>query len=121
MIILNLAINGRDAMPSGGSVTIETFNTAIGDQPVRPEDPESGEYVGLAIRDTGEGIPEHVLARVFEPFFTTKRRGEGSGLGLAQVLGFAKQSGGGMRIETRVGEGTCVKVFLPRADVDPKA
>jgi PAS domain S-box-containing protein len=120
MIILNLAINGRDAMPSGGSVTIETFNTAIGDQPVRPEDPESGEYVGLGIRDTGEGIPEHVLARVFEPFFTTKRRGEGSGLGLAQVLGFAKQSGGGIRIETRVGEGTCVKVFLPRADVDPK-
>jgi CheY-like chemotaxis protein len=120
MIILNLVINGRDAMPSGGSMTIETFNTAIGDQSVRPEDPETGEYVGLAIRDTGTGIPEHALARAFEPFFTTKPRGKGSGLGLAQVFGFAKQSGGGVRIETRVGEGTCVKVFLPRADVDPK-
>jgi PAS domain S-box-containing protein len=120
MVILNLAINGRDAMPSGGSVTIETFNAAIGDQPVRPEDPETGEYVGLAIRDTGTGIPEHVLARAFEPFFTTKRRGKGSGLGLAQVFGFARQTGGGMRIETRIGQGTCVKVFLPRADVDPK-
>jgi signal transduction histidine kinase len=119
MIILNLAINGRDAMPSGGSMTIETFNTVIGDQSVRPEDPETGEYVGLAIRDTGTGIPEHALARAFEPFFTTKPRGKGSGLGLAQVFGFAKQSGGGVRIETRVGEGTCVKVFLPRADVDP--
>ena len=72
--------------------------------------------MGLAVNDTGVGIPDDVLPRVFEPFFTTKEPGKGSGLGLAQVFGFAKQSGGGVRIETRVGEGTSVTVFLPRAE-----
>jgi signal transduction histidine kinase len=71
--------------------------------------------VGLAVKDTGSGIPDDVLPRVFEPFFTTKEPGKGSGLGLAQVHAFVKQSGGGVRLETRVGEGTSVKVFLPRA------
>jgi PAS domain S-box-containing protein len=117
LIILNLAINARDAMQSVGTVTLETFNTVIESEPSRPEEPSRGDYVGLAVNDTGAGIPDHVLPRVLEPFFTTKEPGKGSGLGLAQVFGFAKQSGGGVRIETRVGEGTSVKVFLPRAEL----
>jgi PAS domain S-box-containing protein len=117
LIILNLAINARDAMESGGTLALETFNAVIEGEPSRPEEPSPGDYVGLAVNDTGAGIPEHVLPRVFEPFFTTKEPGKGSGLGLAQVFGFAKQSGGGVRIETRVGAGTSVKVFLPRVEL----
>jgi PAS domain S-box-containing protein len=116
LIILNLAINARDAMQSGGTLILETFNAVIESEPLPPEEPSPGDYVGLAVNDTGAGIPDHVLPRVLEPFFTTKEPGKGSGLGLAQVFGFAKQSGGGVRIETRVGEGTSVKVFLPRAE-----
>jgi len=116
-MILNLAINARDAMLSGGILTLETFNAVIDSGPTGTEGPVPGQYVGLAVHDTGIGIPDDVLPRVFEPFFTTKQLGKGSGLGLAQVLGFAKQSGGGVRVETRVGEGTSVKVFLPRAEV----
>jgi signal transduction histidine kinase len=118
MIVLNLAINAKDAMPPGGTLTLETFNTVIESEPVRPEEPSPGDYVGLAIKDTGTGIPDHVLPFVFEPFFTTKEAGKGSGLGLAQVFGFAKQSGGGVRLETRLGQGTAVTIFLPRAWVD---
>jgi signal transduction histidine kinase len=117
LIILNLAINSRDAMGSGGILTLETFNSVIDNGPFGPEEPVPGQYVGLAVHDTGVGIPDDVLPRVFEPFFTTKEPGKGSGLGLAQVYGFAKQSGGGVRIETRLGQGTSVKVFLPRAEV----
>jgi PAS domain S-box-containing protein len=116
LIILNLAINARDAMQSGGSLALETFNAVIDSEPSRPEEPSPGDYVGLAVNDTGAGIPSHVLPRVFEPFFSTKEPGKGSGLGLAQVFGFAKQSGGGVRIETRMGEGTSVTVLLPRAE-----
>ncbi|MFV3288581.1 response regulator [Pseudomonas sp. NY11955] len=113
MIILNLAINARDAMPEGGQLTLTTRNTRIGTRPQRPEDPDPGEYVMLSIRDTGCGMSEDVLAKVFEPFFTTKDIGKGSGLGLAQVFGFAKQSGGGVRIDTTPGRGTEVAVYLP--------
>ncbi|WP_369990658.1 response regulator [Pseudomonas xanthosomatis] len=113
MIILNLAINARDAMPGGGQLTLATRNTRVSARPRRPEDPEPGEYVVLSIRDTGCGMSEEVLAKVFEPFFTTKDIGKGSGLGLAQVFGFAKQSGGGVRIDTRPGRGTEVSVYLP--------
>jgi signal transduction histidine kinase/CheY-like chemotaxis protein len=120
LIILNLAINARDALRSGGNLTLETFNAVIDNGPFGPEDPVPGQYVGLAVHDTGVGIPDDVLPRIFEPFFTTKEPGKGSGLGLAQVIGFAKQSGGGVRIATRVGEGTSVKVFLPRAEVIPR-
>jgi CheY-like chemotaxis protein len=123
LVILNLAINGRDAMQSGGALTIETFNVSIEAEPPGPEAPPRGDYVALAVTDTGVGIPDDVLPRVFEPFFTTKEPGKGSGLGLSQVFGFAKQSGGGVGIETRVGEGTSVRIYLPRADVagdDPK-
>jgi CheY-like chemotaxis protein len=116
-IILNLAINARDAMRSGGVLTLETFNAVIDSGPFGPEEPIPGQYAGLAVNDAGVGIPDDVLPRVFEPFFTTKEPGKGSGLGLAQVFGFAKQSGGGVGIETRVGKGTSVKVFLPRAEV----
>ncbi|HEN8799728.1 response regulator [Pseudomonas sp. CM25] len=113
MIILNLAINARDAMPDGGQLTLSTRNTSIDARPQRPEDPDPGEYVMLSIRDTGCGMSEEVLGKVFEPFFTTKDIGKGSGLGLAQVFGFAKQSGGGVRIDTTPGRGTQVAVYLP--------
>jgi PAS domain S-box-containing protein len=118
LMVLNLAINARDAMRSNGTLTIETFNAVVADQPLRPEDPPPGNYVCLVVNDTGVGIAKDVLPRVFEPFFTTKAPGKGSGLGLSQVFGFAKQSGGGVSIETKVGEGTTVKVYLPRADLD---
>ena len=114
LAVLNLAINAKDAIQVGGSVTLETANATLG-PPEKPEEPPPGEYVMISVTDTGSGMTKEVLAKVFEPFFTTKEIGKGSGLGLSQVLGFAKQSGGGMRIETRVGEGTSVKVYLPRA------
>jgi signal transduction histidine kinase len=98
MTILNLAINARDAMPGGGQLTLATRNTRISAPPRNPQDPEPGEYVMLSIRDTGCGMSEDVAAKVFEPFFTTKDIGKGSGLGLAQVFGFAKQSGGGVSL-----------------------
>ncbi|MGA6097770.1 response regulator [Stutzerimonas marianensis] len=114
MIILNLAINARDAMGSGGCLTLSTNNAVITCAPERAEEPGPGEYVELAVRDTGTGMSDEVLQKAFEPFFTTKEVGKGSGLGLAQVFGFAKQSGGGARIETELGVGTTVKVYLPR-------
>jgi len=116
LVILNLAINARDAMEVGGSLTIETANVTVTGQPTRPEEPIPGDYVMVAISDTGTGMPPEVVKRVFEPFFTTKEVGKGSGLGLAQAYGFVKQSGGGIRIDTRVGEGTSIRVFLPRVE-----
>jgi CheY-like chemotaxis protein len=115
LIILNLAINARDAMEVGGGLTVETSNVVLTRAPSRPEEPPPGEYVMLSVADTGPGMTPDVLAKAFEPFFTTKAVGKGSGLGLAQVYGFAKQSGGGVRIDTKLGEGTTVKVYLPRA------
>ena len=113
LIILNLAINARDAMAVGGTLRLSTSNEVISEAPRRPEDPEPGDYVVLSVQDSGSGMSEAVLAKAFEPFFTTKEIGKGSGLGLAQVFGFAKQSGGGARILTKMGEGTTVKVYLP--------
>jgi PAS domain S-box-containing protein len=115
-IILNLVINARDAMTAGGLLTLETFNITIDNVSAGPLHPPPGQYVGLTVSDTGIGIPDDVLPHIFEPFFTTKKPGRNSGLGLAQVFGFAKQSGGGVEIETCVGKGTSVKVFLPRAE-----
>ncbi len=115
LVILNLAINARDAMEFGGSLTVETANVTLG-PPERPEEPSAGDYVMVAVSDTGTGMTETVRAKAFEPFFTTKEAGKGSGLGLAQVYGFAKQSGGGVRIETAPGQGTTVQVFLPKAE-----
>jgi signal transduction histidine kinase len=114
LVILNLVINARDAMKADGRITIETANARLA-APERSEEPPAGEYVMIAVADTGSGMTKDVLGKVFEPFFTTKEIGKGSGLGLSQVLGFAKQSGGGVRIDTRVGEGTSVKVYLPKA------
>jgi signal transduction histidine kinase len=114
LVVLNLVINARDAMANEGTITIETSNAKVA-SPENPEEPAPGDYVMIGVRDTGSGMTREVLAKAFEPFFTTKEIGKGSGLGLSQVLGFAKQSGGGIRIDTRVGEGTSVKVYLPRA------
>jgi PAS domain S-box-containing protein len=114
LVLLNLAINARDAMPLGGAITIETGNATLG-RPERPEEPPPGEYAMVAVADTGTGIAAAILDKVFDPFFTTKEVGKGSGLGLSQVLGVAQQLGGGVRIETRPGEGTVVRVYLPRA------
>jgi len=118
LIILNLAINARDAMEVGGALSLRTDNISLAarpGQPKRPEEPEPGDYVALTVTDTGSGMTPEVLAKAFEPFFTTKEVGRGSGLGLAQVYGFAKQSGGGVRIDTTPGSGTAVHVFIPRA------
>ncbi|BBK38478.1 hypothetical protein STAQ_35560 [Allostella sp. ATCC 35155] len=115
LIILNLAINARDAMRVGGRLTIATSNVVLAERSQRPEEPGPGEYVMLSVADTGTGMTPEVLERAFEPFFTTKKVGEGSGLGLAQVFGFAKQSGGGVGIDTVAGKGTTVRVYLPRA------
>jgi signal transduction histidine kinase/CheY-like chemotaxis protein len=114
LAVLNLAINARDASQIGDSITLETTNATVG-PPENGHEPPAGEYVVVSVTDTGTGMTKEVLAKALEPFFTTKDVGKGSGLGLSQVLGFAKQSGGGMRIESRVGEGTSVKIYLPRA------
>jgi signal transduction histidine kinase len=113
VMMLNLAINARDAMPGGGRLTISTANI----EEVPPglaAELSPGEYVAIAVSDTGSGMPPAVLARAFEPFFTTKPQGKGTGLGLSQLYGFAKQSGGTARIESREGEGTKVTIYLPR-------
>ncbi|HZD88972.1 MAG TPA: response regulator [Pseudolabrys sp.] len=123
LAVLNLAINGRDAMQIGGALRVSTRNMSLGPAS-RPEEPSAGDYVEICVADTGTGMSDDVRAKVFEPFFTTKEVGKGSGLGLSQVLGFAKQSGGGMRIVSKEGEGTAVCIFLPRAEArtnDPTA
>ena len=120
LVILNLAINARDAMAVGGRLTIRTENVTVGD-PQRPEEPAAGDYVVVSVADTGSGMTDQVLGRAFEPFFTTKEVGKGSGLGLSQVFGLAKQSGGGVRIDTEIGKGTVIRVFLPRAELAPVA
>jgi len=118
LVILNLAINARDAMEVGGTLLIRTENVETG-APVAAEDPPAGKFVVVSVTDNGSGMTDEVLARVFEPFFTTKEIGKGSGLGLSQVFGLAKQSGGGVRIETEVGRGSTIRVFLPMADRAP--
>ena len=110
--ILNLAINARDAMPDGGVLTFSTEKVAIAGEP----DLEDGDYIQLTITDTGSGMPPEVVERAFEPFFTTKEVGKGTGLGLSMVYGMALQSGGAARIESRLGEGTAVKLLFRKAD-----
>jgi CheY-like chemotaxis protein len=116
LVILNLAVNARDAMPAGGTITIRAENVACGENI-----PVKGDSVTLSLIDTGSGMSQKVLDRVFEPFFTTKEVGKGSGLGLPQVYGFAKQSGGSISIESEIGKGTCVTLHLPRSAKMPVA
>lgn len=121
-MLLNLAINARDAMPHGGAITIETGNAVLDETMVDDEEGmEPGEYVRLSVRDTGLGMTPDVLGNVFDPFFTTKGSGEGTGLGLSMAHGFIRQSGGCIRIESALGEGTTVEVYLPRAREDIRA
>jgi len=113
--IINLAVNGRDAMPDGGKLTIETANAHLDDCYASSElGLPAGQYVMIAVTDAGAGIPPDVLGKVFDPFFTTKPVGHGTGLGLSMVYGFAKQSGGHVRVYSEVGQGTSVKIYLPR-------
>lgn len=113
VMLLNLAINSRDAMPGGGKVVIRTRNVQEV-PPVLASDLDPGEYVCISVHDDGPGMSPDVLAHAFEPFFTTKSQGKGTGLGLAQLYGFAKQSGGAARIESELGKGTSVSIYLPR-------
>ena len=119
LVILNLAVNARDAMPDGGTIVVRAENA-----PARSDDGSGdrvGDFVRLSVIDTGTGMTPEVKARVFEPFFTTKDIGKGSGLGLPQVYGFATQSGGTVRIESAVGRGTRVILILPRSNRIPAA
>jgi PAS domain S-box-containing protein len=114
--ILNLAINARDAMPDGGRLTIETGNTRLDEKYARlNDDVAAGDYVVIAVTDTGSGMPPDVVAKAFDPFFTTKPIGEGTGLGLSMIYGFVKQCAGHVRIYSEVGTGSSVKMFFPRA------
>lgn len=120
--ILNLVINARDAMPEGGKITIETGNAYLDDSyAARFGDIKAGQYALLTVADTGGGIPAELMDKVFEPFFTTKAVGSGSGLGLAMVHGFVKQSGGHIRVYSEPGEGTSIKLYFPRSIEAPIA
>ncbi len=116
--LLNLSINARDAMPQGGALTIATANRTLAADKLEPGI-EPGDYVEIEVRDTGVGMSDDVRRHAFEPFFTTKRYGRGTGLGLSQVYGFIKQSGGFVRIESAPGKGTSVQIYLPRNDAPP--
>ena len=112
--LLNLCINARDAMPSGGKVTIETHNRWLDERAAAAQHLPVGQYVSICVSDTGCGMPPEIAARAFDPFFTTKPIGQGTGLGLSMIYGFARQSGGQVRIYSEVGKGTNVCLYLPR-------
>jgi signal transduction histidine kinase len=117
-VLLNLAVNARDAMPGGGTVAIRTRNVPAAEAATVP-DLRAVDHVAIEVADTGCGMSEAVVERAFEPFFTTKAVGQGTGLGLSQVFGFAKQSEGHVALVSRVGEGTTVRIYLPRHRDEP--
>ena len=112
--LLNLCINARDAMPDGGWMTIETANAWLDEQAAREHQLPAGQYLSLSVTDTGVGMTPEVIARAFDPFFTTKPIGQGTGLGLSMIYGFTQQSGGQIQIESAVGQGTTMRLYLPR-------
>jgi PAS domain S-box-containing protein len=114
--VMNLVVNARDAVAAGGTIRLETFACALAENEV--EETPAGDYLCLAVHDTGVGMDAETMARVFEPFFTTKAVGKGTGLGLSQIYGFARQTGGGVSLDSAPGQGTTVKIFLP---VSPEA
>jgi PAS domain S-box-containing protein len=114
--LLNLCINARDAMPNGGQLKIATMNCTFDRSAAAEREMRPGDYVGLSVSDTGTGMTEEVIQRAFDPFYTTKPLGQGTGLGLSMIYGFAKQSGGQVRISSKLGAGTTVHLFLPRHD-----
>ena len=119
--LLNLCINARDAMPDGGRLTIETANRWLDERTAKEQDLPPGQYVSLCVTDTGTGMSPDVIAKAFDPFFTTKPLGVGTGLGLSMIYGFARQSGGQVRIYSELGQGTTMCIYLPRHDADPDA
>jgi PAS domain S-box-containing protein len=112
--LLNLCINARDAMPDGGKLTVETGNRWLDERGARTRELPPGQYVSLCVSDTGTGMTPEIIAKAFDPFFTTKPTGQGTGLGLSMIYGFARQSGGQVRIYSEVGQGTMVCLYLPR-------
>lgn len=114
--LLNLCINARDAMPGGGRIAIEMTNQSLDRQTALAYEIPAGDYLSLSVSDTGTGMPPDVIARVFEPFYTTKPIGQGTGLGLSMIYGFVQQSGGQIRIHSSIGQGTTVRLYLPRHD-----
>ncbi|KFI06713.1 response regulator [Massilia sp. BSC265] len=117
-VLLNLAINARDAMAGSGTLTIRACNV---DPDELPHEVQQGNFILIEVRDTGKGMPQEVLQRAFEPFFTTKPTGQGTGLGLSMAYGFVKQSGGEIVLRSEVGQGTSVRIYLPRSDAAPAA